>query len=304
MMRGARIGIPRGLLYYRYGGIWEELLRSCGFTVVLSPPTSEPILGLGLNLGISDLCLPVKAFFGHAASLRDSVDGLFIPRYISVEQKAYFCPKFIGLPDMVRAAVRGAPPVIDPIMNAKKGGPEDFARDFRRQVGCRREDFSEHLRILAGPTRRMWTFGEGPLTVGVTGRSYLTLDSFLNQGVIRLLNAMGAKVFIHTPDLYSIERAMNDLPKWVYWTMGKEVVTGVVEMIENPAIDGIVNLVNASCGPDSFMVEMISRSLDVEAKPYMTLTIDEHTSSAGLETRIEAFADMLSMRKTAGAREK
>ncbi|MGW8272958.1 MAG: 2-hydroxyacyl-CoA dehydratase, partial [Thermodesulfovibrionales bacterium] len=99
--------------------------------------------------------------------------------------------------------------------------------------------------------------------------------------------------------LYSIERAMNDLPKWVYWTMGKEVVSSVVEMLANPAIDGIVNLVNASCGPDSFMIEIISRSLDLEAKPYMTLTIDEHASTSGLETRVEAFFDMVSMRKDA-----
>lgn len=304
MRRGARIGIPRGLLYYRYGGIWEEILRSCGFSVVLSPPTSEPVLGLGLSLSVSDLCLPVKAFLGHAAALRECVDALFVPRYISVEQTAYFCPKFIGLPDMVRAALRDAPQVIDPVMNVKKGGPKEFTRDLRRQLGLRGRDLSEQLRILAGPTRRSWTFGEGKLTVGVTGRSYLTLDSFLNKGVVRSLNAMDAKVFFHRPDLYSIERAMNDLPKWVYWTMGKEVVTSVAAMLANPEIDGIVNLVNASCGPDSFMVEMISRSLDLGGKPCMTLTVDEHTSSAGLETRIEALADMMTMRKTAAAREK
>lgn len=299
MRRETRIGVPRGLLYYRYGGIWEELLRSFGFSVILSPQTSEPILSLGLELSISDLCLPVKAFLGHVASLRDGVDALFVPRYVSVEQNAYFCPKFIGLPDMVRAAVRGVPKVIDPIMNAKEGGPEGFARDLCHQVGLRGEGFSEQLRILAGPTRRTWEFGEGDLTVGIAGRGYLTLDAFLNQGVIRLLNAMGAKVFFHSPDLYSIERAMNDLPKWVYWTMGKEVVSSVVEMLANPAIDGIVNLVNASCGPDSFMIEIISRSLDLEAKPYMTLTIDEHASTSGLETRVEAFFDMVSMRKDA-----
>lgn len=41
--------------------------------------------------------------------------------------------------------------------------------------------------------------------------------------------------------------------------------------------------------------EMISRK--VYRKPFMMLTIDEHTGEAGLVTRLEAFCDMLQRKK-------
>ena len=43
-----------------------------------------------------------KIFHGHVISLKDKVDYLFIPRYTSVSRKEYVCPKFGGLPDMIR----------------------------------------------------------------------------------------------------------------------------------------------------------------------------------------------------------
>jgi predicted nucleotide-binding protein (sugar kinase/HSP70/actin superfamily) len=49
------------------------------------------------------------------------VDYLFMPRLVSVEEKAYICPKFLGLPDMVRNSVKGLPRLISPDINLYKG---------------------------------------------------------------------------------------------------------------------------------------------------------------------------------------
>lgn len=292
-----RIGIPRALLFYRYGAMWKELLSRSSLEVVVSPRTTEAILGKGLSLSVCDLCLPVKTMFGHVSALKDDVDALFIPRYISVEQKAYMCPKFIGMPDMVRAAIRNAPQVIDPVMDIKNSSVQTFLQEMNDLLEIRNPDLDEQIRALEMPFQRDFFYGEGELTIAVTGRPYLVLDSYMNRGVVRYLNELGMRVFYFIPDMFSVETTMNRLHKWVYWTMGKEVVTSVNSMLGNRDICGIINLVNSACGPDSFMVELINRSFALEGKPYMTLTIDEHTSEVGLQTRIEAFVDMAVKRR-------
>ncbi|MEE9523922.1 MAG: acyl-CoA dehydratase activase-related protein [Thermodesulfovibrionales bacterium] len=301
-----RIGIPRGLLYHRYGSIWKELLESMDYEVITSPRTTESIQNIGLSLSVCDLCLPIKVFFGHVSVLKDDVDAIFIPRYISVEKTSYTCPKFIGLPDMVRAAVRNLPPVIDPVMNLKTDSVTDFISELNGQLKVKRPDINEQLRILGLPVQRDHFFGEGDIIVALTGRPYLVFDNLMNKGIIRYLNSLGVKVFYFIPDLYSVERTMESLPKWVYWSMGKEVVTSVNSMLNNHNIHGIINLVNSACGPDSFMVELINRSFDLSKRSYMAITIDEHTSDVGIQTRIEAFLDMTLKRASvhAGGRDR
>jgi predicted nucleotide-binding protein (sugar kinase/HSP70/actin superfamily) len=116
-----RIGIPQGLVYFnKYGRLWKRNLNAFGIEVVTSPETTEGILSDVIKHSVCDLCLSVKAFFGHVLALKDNVDCLFIPRVIRVEPDAFLCPKFLGLPDMVRAAIRNRPRIIDTEFNIKE----------------------------------------------------------------------------------------------------------------------------------------------------------------------------------------
>jgi predicted nucleotide-binding protein (sugar kinase/HSP70/actin superfamily) len=108
-----RVGIPRGLLYYSYFPLWRVFFTEMGAEVVVSPETNKTILDAGLRSALDEACLPVKLFFGHVLALVGSVDYLLVPRLISVEPKAYICPKFMGLPDMLRARIPDLPPLID-----------------------------------------------------------------------------------------------------------------------------------------------------------------------------------------------
>jgi len=66
----------------------------------VSDDTNKEILDWGVKHCSNETCLPVKVFHGHAYSLKDKVDYIFIPRYTSVDKNEYTCPKFCGLPDM------------------------------------------------------------------------------------------------------------------------------------------------------------------------------------------------------------
>mgnify|MGYP002682258493 CR=1 FL=1 len=95
-----KVGIPRGLLFYRFYSLWTTYLKELGVDIVISPPTNKLIIQHGLTYGIEEICFPVKVFLGHCYYLKDKVDLLFIPRMVSFSKNEYNCPKILGLPDV------------------------------------------------------------------------------------------------------------------------------------------------------------------------------------------------------------
>lgn len=83
-----------------------------------------------------------------------------------------------------------------------------------------------------------------------------------------------------------------------YWTYEDEVVGAAGHYLFSDAVDGVICIVSFGCGPDSVMMAMVQRAAKEQgAKPFLTVTIDEHTGEAGLVTRLEAFVDMLARGK-------
>ena len=61
---------------------------------------------------VNDACIPIKLYHGHMLDLKDRVDYLFIPRMVAL-MAGQLCPKFLGLPDMVRFSGASLPSIID-----------------------------------------------------------------------------------------------------------------------------------------------------------------------------------------------
>jgi predicted nucleotide-binding protein (sugar kinase/HSP70/actin superfamily) len=305
-MKNKRIGIPRALLYYNYAHTWKAFFRELGYEVMTSPETNTGILNDGIKKSIGDLCLPVKTYLGHIKSLRDSVDYLFIPRYVSVEQDAYMCPKIIGLPDMVKACFSHLPEIISPMMNVKidrDRAPALFSKKIAETLDLSHRDvekaFLKASELPMGPpplpgadnTARS---GENRgIRIGVIGRNYIVFDRFLVKNLFHTLLELGVEPVYLQPPEEEIREAMTVIPKWVYWSMGREVVTSAHMFFKDGSIDGIINVCSAACGPDSFTGDLIRKRLNTRHKPFMSLSLDEHASDAGIQTRVEAFVDML-----------
>ncbi|NPV52305.1 MAG: hypothetical protein HPY71_02135 [Firmicutes bacterium] len=138
---GVTVGIPRALLYYLYYPMWNTFFEELGANVVISKATNKRIMDLGVKATVDEACLPVKVFHGHVLDLAEpgNVDFIFIPRIVSVERRAYICPKFMGLPDMVRNSIRSLPPVLDTCIDLSKGdrGYERAILDLGRRLGAR-----------------------------------------------------------------------------------------------------------------------------------------------------------------------
>ncbi|HHV62187.1 MAG TPA: hypothetical protein GXX51_06070 [Firmicutes bacterium] len=138
---GVTVGVPRALLYYLYYPMWHTFFEELGAGVVVSKATNKRILDLGVKATVDEACLPVKVFHGHVLDLAEDgdVDFIFIPRIVSTERRAYICPKFMGLPDMVRNNIRPLPPILDTCIDLSKGDAGYWRAifDLGRQLGAR-----------------------------------------------------------------------------------------------------------------------------------------------------------------------
>ena len=299
-MKNIRVGIPRALLYYRYADAWKTFIEELGYEVITSPETTAGILKDGIKKRVGDLCLPVKTFLGHVESLKDSVDFLFIPRYISVEHDAYMCPKILGLPDVVRACFTNLPRIIDPMFNIKKDKDNtitEFSRQVARILSLEPEAVEKSFIKNSGAgymnEQEEYSLTDKKINVGLIGRPYLLFDRYLGKNLFRTLSELGANPVYIQPSENEITEAMTVIPKWVYWSMGKEVTASAHAFFKDDKIDGIINICSATCGPDSFTGDLIRKRLNTRNKPYMTLSVDEHASDTGIQTRVEAFVDMI-----------
>ncbi len=324
-----RIGIPRGLLYYEYFPLWKCFFEELSAEVIVSGPTTKRILDRGVQTAVDEACLPVKVFYGHAAELGDCVDFLFVPRVVSVEPRAYTCPKFLGLPDMLRASMV-LPRLLSPTVNMRRNrrqllaavrqvaaelgaGPVKTWRAWRRAVAAYRR-FKEFLRqgygfedavsLALGQNRHLAR--QAPpardLTVAVLGHPYLVYDQLVGMNLIQRLRSEGVRVL--TADSFTpaeIEAKVRNLPKALFWTYEKQVLGAALACLDRN-VDGIIQYVSFGCGPDSMIGELIQRWVRRKRDiPFTLLTVDEHTGQAGILTRVEAFLDMVARKKARSA---
>lgn len=321
-MGNLKIGIPQALLYYEFFPLWENFFENLGIEIINSGSTTKEILDLGVKSAISEVCFPVKVFYGHVMSLKDRVDYLFIPRLVCVEKGAYFCPKFLGLPDMVKSSLSPLPPLIEPTIDIRKSD-NNFKNSFL-VVGKLFTDNSKKIyqsfyeaqrslqlylqskeneldqKIISQQYNNKFSQGDlkNSLNIALLGHSYLIYDCFINLNLISKLKKV--KINVLTAEMVKkkeIERQLKKLHKPIFWTLSKKTVGSAFYFLEKK-IDGIIHLTSFECGEDSMIGELIRQeSHKYPSVAYTEFVFDEHTGEVGIDTRTEAFLDMIIRRK-------
>jgi predicted nucleotide-binding protein (sugar kinase/HSP70/actin superfamily) len=332
---GTVIGIPRALFYYTYIPLFKTFFENLNLTVILSGETNKEILDAGVKETVNDACIPIKLYHGHVLDLKDRVDYLFIPRMVSADGRSTFCPKFLGLPDMVRFSGASLPSIIDSRFQRSiaAGGLLGFFINAARRVGVRNvlavvravakalqqqrlfekilqagRDPETALACLEQPgvlktdtaNKNIFTRDPDTLLVALLGYPYAIYDHFVSAGLYRKLQNM--KVRLITPEQiprHVMRKASKQLSQSFFWYYSNRVGWSGLHILENKVfIDGIIHVTAFGCGPDA----MVDKFLELEAKragvPFMTLSIDEHTAEGGILTRLEAFIDMLWVKRS------
>lgn len=140
--------------------------------------------------------------------------------------------------------------------------------------------------------------GSSPINVALVSHGYNIYDERACMKIFDKLEKMEVKVFtsLMLTDEQMAE-GISSLGQHRYWANEYEMTGTAGHYLKDNKIDGIITLNAFGCGPDSLMIDRITRKAKEAGKPLLVLTIDEHTGEAGFVTRLEAFIDMLYRKK-------
>ncbi len=322
-----KIGIPRTLTYYAYLPLWRAFFEYLDYEMIFSNKTSKSILDKGVKFAVNDACIPIKLFHGHVYDLKDKADFIFIPRLLNLtgEKSVTYCPKFLGLADMIKASMPDLPPILDFRIDLRenrskrnqeykrlaallKENPKNISRAFRwgqkqmlrhQKYISKEQEPEKILKLLTGEDYSP-ELSSQPITLAIVGYPYLLYDDFINVGLISKLYRMDVRIL--TTEMVpekTLKMQGKHLPKDLFWTFSNEAVRGSLYYIGGNKIDGIIHITAFGCGPDSIVGKLIELKAKQKTVPYICISLDEHTGEAGVLTRLEAFVDMLEYRRDA-----
>ena len=269
--------------------------------MIVSGESSKKTINYGSAL--DDVCLTVKAYFGHAYEVSHDVDYLFVPRIVSVAKGQYTCPEMIGLPDMLRSNIPNLPKLIEITVNLRK----DWCNLYHAvttvgkilNVGTAASLYAWHQAWRSGQQQTCLPIAKSKsLSIGLIGHPYIIYDRQISMNVLDKLSNLGINVV--TPDMvdvYQAKKSVACLDKEIYWSYCSHLVGAALALMQPARVNGVIFMTSFSCGPDSLIGEIIKRRAQTLNIPFMLLTIDEHTAEAGFITRLEAFIDMLGRRR-------
>ena len=323
------IGIPRAMSFYNNYPFYYGFSTDLGIKIVLSDVTTKQTMSSGSALVVTETCLPIKVYIGHILNLIDKgVDKIFVPSIQSIAPKIYNCSKIRGLPDLVRNVVKRDFTMVEATLDkSEKGhGLYEFLAEMAKPFGITDEKIIKraskagwrcynnfHIMSKSGMSyKKALNYAlqgkvfienrtkEYPISIALVSHGYNIYDDRTCMKIFDKLEAMDVKVYT---SLQLSNEQLNDgissLGNEQYWANEYDMTGSAGHYLKDNKVDGVITLTAFGCGPDSLMVERITRKAKRFNKPLLNLTIDEHTGEAGFITRLEAFVDMLFRKKRA-----
>lgn len=169
---------------------------------------------------------------------------------------------------------------------------------------------------------------EKPLRVGVVGEYFTIMDPYSNHEIEKKIAQMGAEVHrwmnlsnsvLICPDEgalkkltaylhYDLHRFPSSIwvniqkklsSKYIKFDMGSSSISTITlaEHYAKQGFDGLIHVKSFGCTPEMDAVPVL-HNISADYKiPILYLNYDTQTSDTGIETRLEAFFDMIAMRK-------
>lgn len=155
--------------------------------------------------------------------------------------------------------------------------------------------------------------GDKPLQIAVVGEIYTVLEPAINFDIERRLGEKG--ILVHPimsvykwlfrplkvdPSITFEElRARRVARPYVPYVLGGEehqTITGTIDAARK-GYDGVIHLYPFTCMPENICRTILPKIESEYDIPLLNLCLDEHASPTGIETRLEAFVDLLTQRR-------
>lgn len=144
------------------------------------------------------------------------------------------------------------------------------------------------------------------LKVGVIGELYTVMEPFSNYFLEKELASYNISVKRFTCASYLlfekkayVKKNIKKYSKYVKYRMGADATDNIMRAVSlcHDSYDGIIHIKSTFCTPEIASMGIINKVCSDSNVPVMFLSFDSNTSKVGLQTRLEAFKDMIEMRK-------
>jgi predicted nucleotide-binding protein (sugar kinase/HSP70/actin superfamily) len=290
-----RIGLPKILLqYYKYGILCETFLKELKIDYIYSDCTNKKIVEDSLKVAQDEICIPVKLIYGHSLNLKGKCDKILVSRMISLKPNTITCPRLRILPELV--SIQTEMEVLKLNINIQKYPL--FFSFFTFGLKLRKNPISVVLayykafkkynkEIQELKEKRERFLKEEKIKIALIGHSYLIYDKFISLDILGRLKDVN--VFVS-----EMADEVKELPA-TYWSEERELLNAAYYFIDK--VDGILLLTSFLCGTGSLINEFIfSRAKECKV-PIMQLIVDENTTETMVDTRIQAFLNMIWRKK-------
>ncbi|MGO9119070.1 MAG: acyl-CoA dehydratase activase [Desulfomonilaceae bacterium] len=298
-------GMVRSPYFFEWYPFWTAFFKEMRISLVAALPPDRTQFEGGARFLSVETCLPMKILAGQ---IKDLVDR---------GQKTIFHPSILNTqPCAAGDKATEYCPYIQSSSQFFKGtfdvewfefiigfSPEHaaFRRDhlnLARGLGISRREataalnsgfeqlanFQKSLRNVGEQFLGSLGFNEKALVV--LGKPYHTTESFLNMNIGRLFQRLGIKAI--PSDIYPLRSTPAELS--IYWKHQGDMIRVAREIADDSRLFPVF-ITFFGCGPDPFTLRHIRDVLG--GKPLLVLEMDEHSSTAGITTRIEAFLDQI-----------
>ena len=306
------VGVPLAFSVHSLWPLYSWYFHTLGVKTRLS----QKVVPEGIAKQESNYCFPAEIAHGAIQDvLNEGADFVFLPHFRdmpSLEEgpvHACVCPLTQGLPFFARHAFGlHDDRVLRPLVTFKHGwdASRPYFEEMAEKLGFTKKDgrhayavaIEKYQAFLAAyravGQKLLKEMAENPdrLYVALLGRPYNAFTRDANMGIPRKITSQGVAV---VPFDMIFEADDPSVPN-MYWYYGQQNMRAARKVAAVPNLY-LTWVSNFSCAPDSFMLHYVRWLM--EQKPYLVLEIDSHTADAGLDTRVEAFLDIVdSYRRT------
>ena len=303
------IGIPAGLHLFEEILFWRKFFDFLSIRTITSEKYSTPVKD-GKNLCGAEFCAPVAAMHGHIDYLRNKVDYIFLPTYLKDPQDSRMNKQYCYYTQFVSSVISAhskfisARKLLTPMLKYSNGELAIKLELYRmfKSIGMNNIGFInvtmayEKARKYMQSVREEWkssyqreTEKSNDIHIMLLGRPYTVLSQSMNHNIPAIIEKLGINVFYMDmlPDRQPEISMTDDLIKTIKWKFASRILHAA-EIVAKKDNCYPVLVTSFKCTPDSFVIEYFKEILEASRKPYLVLQLDDHDSTVGYETRIEA----------------
>jgi predicted CoA-substrate-specific enzyme activase len=299
------VGIPRAFSVHTLYPLYSWFFHELGIKTFLSTEVAHA----GVARAESAYCFPAEIAHGAVQDCLDKgADYVLLPHFRDMpsyeeEVHANFCPITQSLPYYVEKAF----PDVDkkrflPLVVSFKFGEAKALELFinmTRLLGVGEAEtalaFQKAMKMQDAYFTAIRRLGEEALAaarkagrpvIAVLGRPYNAFTPEANMGIPRKFTTRGYSIVPFDILPFQNEKIFPNM----YWYYGQQDVKAA-NLLKKEDNIYVTYITNFSCAPDSFILHYLKWAMG--QKPFLVLELDSHSADAGIDTRVEAFLDII-----------